>query len=568
MDIRSDFSSLPSGVYKNRVYSNLGKAGDSLLHFSEKTGIMVKNQYQRWRRGGNPEHYKFYIKLNTADNIETDFPDAFPTPRKKEKKVQKFLFGNRTIRPVEAPTLRSAFVGNVIETVNSLFVLIVAGVAGIVTGPSALAALGIRRVLQSKRNDIVGIAPKGGQEYLNLGDDLSVLTLNVPLPDSEIMNSVNGMSKTSFRSEGLSRFLVNQNSDIVCLQEAFHSQEILDRVVPGLTENKYAVALGVKPQKTLGLSSGLMIASKFPIREIGFHEFSNSEGVDKRAKKGVLMALIEVKEGEFICVANTHMQAKFNGDDAAEKRKDQFIAAKGAIDEFCRKSDVEVKDIIFCGDFNTSRYKMQQRFKLTQARETFDYFSMEKGLLQKDKKTKTRYKDLTKADVCLNYKQFSKRRMYTELTCPSERIRNNESGSVKGTVLETQAYTHSYFLPYVIEKVWKDVQNGFGAELAQKIEKRHVGLIVKDRAEGNDQTKISVLNGDEIIRIGKIAKRHLRKAKKKMFVKPECVDHICLAQRKNNIFSERDYSYKIKTPIGKEGVLSDHRAVIVKLKQN
>ncbi len=572
MDIRSDFSSLPETVYKSRTASYLAKTEGALLRLSEGTGEVVREQYQEAKRGGKPEYYQFFLNLNrsqeSADEVETLSANAFPISRENEKKAQKYLFDNYLIRKVEKPTVAKAFAGYVGESVTLSLVATLMGISGVVTGPAALTALGIRRALQGRTNDIIGIAPLCGQRFLKEGKKFSILTLNTGLSQSEIMNSINGLKDSFVRSKALARFLTKENPGIILLQEAFHSEAVQTNIIPSLVDNKYSVIYTVKPEKTLGLSAGLLIASKHPIREVAFYKYRHPEGVDKRAKKGVLMAIVEVKEGEFICIANTHMQGKFTGEDAVLKRKSQFIKAKRAVYEFCEQSEYPIKDVFFCGDFNTSRFKPQEDGKLNMARFTPDYMSMEEGLLKKDKTTKMRLKDLTVPDVKRSFKQFSKRKLYTKMKSENKRIRNNESGSEMGTTVDTDSFTHKFYLTLVIQSVWDDIHYKESKELSEKLQRRHIIKLVKAEVYGNKRPKFLKssslsLSECEINKIDKIIKKRLCKARKMKFTKPQCTDHICLAQREENLFSEKGYTYQIKVPDDS----SDHNALKVKLKQ-
>jgi len=129
------------------------------------------------------------------------------------------------------------------------------------------------------------------------------------------------------RMRALGDLMVEFQPDIVCWQEAFIDSDrallIESLEGSGLEYHEYY------PSATMG--SGLMISSRYPIREALFHRFEASnpwhrvwEG-DWWAGKGVALARIELPDGQGIVdVYNTHAQAGYGRPSYIDVRKDQF----------------------------------------------------------------------------------------------------------------------------------------------------------------------------------------------------------------------------------------------------
>ena len=99
----------------------------------------------------------------------------------------------------------------------------------------------------------------------------------------------------------------------------------------------YHVVAQTKPKSPIGMSSGLLVASRYPIGHVQFHMFTEASGDDALAKKGVLIAEL-VAGGRRGVVACTHLQA--SGGHAIKRQQIQdaarwvqaFVVAQGGLD--------------------------------------------------------------------------------------------------------------------------------------------------------------------------------------------------------------------------------------------
>jgi endonuclease/exonuclease/phosphatase family metal-dependent hydrolase len=150
------------------------------------------------------------------------------------------------------------------------------------------------------------------------------------------------------RMRALGQLMQEFQPDIVGWQEAFidSDRELLIHSLEGsgLVYHEYY------PSATMG--SGLMISSRYPIREALFHRFEASnpwhrvwEG-DWWAGKGVALARIEGKG--FVDIFNTHAQAGYGRPSYIEVRKDQMRETAA----FMAAASLPTAPVFYMGDIN------------------------------------------------------------------------------------------------------------------------------------------------------------------------------------------------------------------------
>lgn len=99
-----------------------------------------------------------------------------------------------------------------------------------------------------------------------------------------------------------------------------------------------------KPFFKLGLGSGLFNLTRYKIVKSGFVQFSDCDGVDCLAAKGVLFVRVEMPSGIHIDIFNTHLQA---GWEKADSRHKQLMQLSDYINFHDRGNPTVVM-----GDFN------------------------------------------------------------------------------------------------------------------------------------------------------------------------------------------------------------------------
>lgn len=118
--------------------------------------------------------------------------------------------------------------------------------------------------------------------------------------------------------------------DVICFQEAFHidgTQLLCD----GIKEKYPHIIHSIAPHG-MGLSSGLIIASKYPMREVTFRRFTNLLGPERLSTRGLLGVSLDLGNGRYATVYNVHTQALL-GKERAEIRLAQLRQVVKWMDE-------------------------------------------------------------------------------------------------------------------------------------------------------------------------------------------------------------------------------------------
>lgn len=117
-----------------------------------------------------------------------------------------------------------------------------------------------------------------------------------------------GMGNRFHRIDLLAREIRRISPDIVCLQEMW-ARSARNRLARRLSfEYPFTYSDNSCGKFILGLASGLMILSKYPIVKSNLHHFKAYRGPEHFAKKGVIGVRINVN-GTFWNIFTTHLQA-------------------------------------------------------------------------------------------------------------------------------------------------------------------------------------------------------------------------------------------------------------------
>jgi len=169
------------------------------------------------------------------------------------------------------------------------------------------------------------------------GDNISLFSLNtacLPKIPSKITSHFNLLSDEEVRITAISKFLLEKQYDIVCLQEMFR-KDLLEVLLASLGAHKLFETRSSKTElaqpcqmpcptttsyyayasshhKFGKACAGLVILSKFPIRQAHQIRFdAKGAGTDWYARKGFLCAELDV--GGYPCfITTTHLQAGFD----------------------------------------------------------------------------------------------------------------------------------------------------------------------------------------------------------------------------------------------------------------
>jgi len=402
----------------------------------------------------------------------------------------------------------------------------------------ALSGLVMRAFVQNQMNPLTALVPEKKVAPWDRVQPLSICTFNGACTEFATMDKINGVSDTHVRAQEIADFLERTGADIYCLQEFFDVDTLYPVVAKLLQEKGYYVVLTSKRQEVFGMTGGLFLASKYPITNVSFHEYTNRVGIDARTKKGVLGVAIALNDKTTICVANTHMQAGYP--DPAQKisgRVVQFHEARALLQALMKKSGAN--DLFLAGDFNIGRYATPA---LDHAQFKDDYQGVVEGLLPQSD-IDPGYKDLTKCNVGDTFETYLEKESHFD----TNMAKNNETEEEKGTAFNTAATSYIYVKDILFLELQKALK--FPPEvLKQMIDDR---LAKKELNNPPAQTAIDAA-------ISAYTKNAYRKA--------AVCDHVAFMKNAKSVFRETKYDYEPIFAIGPSGALSDHMALKVTLK--
>lgn len=140
--------------------------------------------------------------------------------------------------------------------------------------------------------------------------------------------------------------LIAENPDVISFQEAFDGTSI--RIIRKKLKKFYPYVAGLKNKVglTFKKAGGVIMFSKYPIREIESIAYNNSIGIDKIAHKGALLVEVEHPVKKFQLLG-THMQAGGGKD----LKQAQYVQAG----ELLKRHEQSGVPQFACGDFNTKK---------------------------------------------------------------------------------------------------------------------------------------------------------------------------------------------------------------------
>ena len=497
-------------IYRNRYSAKLGKIQSFCLHKSDDclvnlACIMQMLKYGKEKKSRLIEDFCFEVidkkedtrigfKCNLEDEIEwiqwAIEEHLFSFEKEWDDRVIKHLIHNA---------------GNFI---CKLPVGLSLGLVGIIC----------RTMVQCQMKEIGFYPPYTFKEYPYI-DSLSIATLNIACTEFDLMDYINNVSPTVKRLHEYKDFLSLSSSDVdvLCLQEAFDIDNIQSILIPSLQERGYWVALTGKRKSVIGMTAGLMVATKLPIVRSAFLPYNNAVGVDEYANKGVLVLELELEPGYSIIVANMHLQGSFHGLSFEEKikaRKSQFIQAKKFIYTFYHQSSSYINGLFMVGDFNTGRFKTS-KLNIHQAIPSFDYSAMISSLFLEEKNS-LQFKDLM---VPVNQQTFTD--FFSECrNYDYESEKSMETGMWRGSDLNPCALSYNM----IIEIVQKQCVLDF--PLLPIIElKRDLKKVLEGKAIAN-------------VDLQEVICSILYEYLPEVYHQAEVTDHICYAKLENNKWLE------------------------------
>ena len=187
---------------------------------------------------------------------------------------------------------------------------------------------------------------------IEVDEGLTLLNVNVCLLPGKLPRLFGGLLPWPLRIEQVACRIHQLDADIVCLQEVFEekSAEILyERLKDKYSHFYLSIGprnFGLSPE-SLGLGSGLFVASKYPISNASYHPFTSCEDYMKR---GVFAFSLHQDNRDVAHIYTTHLAA-FNTASSPSYRKKQLEQILTLMKARIQTSDTECP-VLLCGDLN------------------------------------------------------------------------------------------------------------------------------------------------------------------------------------------------------------------------
>ncbi len=510
MDTIQPFSQVPTRIYD---CPRMAKAAHKLLGFSEFFGLKLVKTCDWLAHGFKTQERRFQAQLLHPEKTECDFRRDL----EQEKRYLKLLIEAGIVKG--RITLKDRLALDAKIALNASFL----AVTSPVSIPAAAAAIGLRTYLQGRMHPLTALTPTSHKVWDD--EPFTLLDANMAGTEFRIMDYLNGVPPTKERVKKWVRLLLQENPDVICLQEAFDIDDIYQYIAKSLQEEGYYVVMTTKRVGVIGMTAGLLLASRYPIEDVDFLRYPHPRGDDKYAAKGVLAARIALKEDVFITIATTHMQSGYPRGTPPEEhvkwKTEQFDLAMGFIQEFNKGS--ENRDEILVGDFNDGRF---QQKGIAEVISNYEYPAIEKGVLQRG------FKDLTKPNCGNTAENYYTRETEFDPTDPA----NVETGCARGTCFNTAAPSYRHAVDLIALHAKKIV------DLPEKTLKRDIRLRLEKYPIGNQE-------------IAQKIDACIKKYREGVYVKSVVTDHVCFLFKEGNVFDGVGYDYKAIT----REDLSDHR---------
>lgn len=162
---------------------------------------------------------------------------------------------------------------------------------------------------------------------ISIGNRLSVLTANLLCFPDPFTYFFGGVTPSSHRIDKIITKILKTKADIVCLQEVWDENAI--KALKEKLKNDYFYFVYEAGNQTatlcpdeIGFNSGLFVASKLSLEELGFFPFSEISPRKGGIKRGALHAKFKAGNSSWK-VVTTHLQPGLN-DESIKIRKVQF----------------------------------------------------------------------------------------------------------------------------------------------------------------------------------------------------------------------------------------------------
>ena len=197
------------------------------------------------------------------------------------------------------------------------------------------------------RREGIMIMPPSPTPFIEI-QRLSIMTFNTALMPAFISKR-NTLQSWRKRVADLAHQICTRGDDIVVLQEVFDA--VAERTLIRALRPTYPYMVRKAGYRWCTLNSGLMIASKFPLRNPVFVRHPVTGGADRMANKGVLIAEVVLDEKRSIIVSNTHLNGGSAYPPGNILRAKQLQHMHECVSNY-KAAGGTVVGVFACGDYN------------------------------------------------------------------------------------------------------------------------------------------------------------------------------------------------------------------------
>jgi|GEM_PF-5847159 len=182
-------------------------------------------------------------------------------------------------------------------------------VGGLLTSPFILLGAGLRTLsTQLSRKSCTLLQPNTSpQSAARRAEKLSIETLNAAMMP-ECISVSNKIRPTRTRikelEEALTKKSTKEEPDVICMQELFHT-EAADKLAKKLRK-KYPYAIYNIGVRSIGLSSGLAVFSKHPIKKAHYWKHESQASYEKYSGKGTVGVTLDLGGEEEATIFTSH----------------------------------------------------------------------------------------------------------------------------------------------------------------------------------------------------------------------------------------------------------------------
>ena len=243
----------------------------------------------------------------------------------------------------------------------SFFILIACAPVSL---PLAFIGVIIRAILQPFRSRMLfrerSVNIVEGESALDGDVRYKICSLNIAMSEFDAMNAAFQVGPSSFRVNDVLFTVLRHNPDVVCLQEVFDPEcvEVLSRA---FAAKGFNVVAHTDSAFGMGISSGLLVATKYWPETLHFQKFASAKGMEILAKKGFLSLEHRIRTDlhssacsfQIVC---THLQAGSTSLELCQARFAQLREIETFLEQKSKDNDDREENghrcDILVGDFN------------------------------------------------------------------------------------------------------------------------------------------------------------------------------------------------------------------------